>query len=86
MTAYKYTMAFGRRVYGLGLMALGAVNLMWGDFDTGQPVPDDFPHRTHLPISPLRSCSWRASQSNGVGPQPRRPLRWLCITRSWLWS
>lgn len=48
MTAYKYTMAFGRRVYGLGLMALGAVNLMWGDFDTGQPVPDDFPHRTAL--------------------------------------
>lgn len=42
-------MAFGRRVYGLGVMALGMVCLAWGDFDLGQPVPKDFPDRTALP-------------------------------------
>jgi uncharacterized membrane protein len=48
MNTDKTTMALGSRVYGIGLMALGAVNLLWGDFDSGQPVPDDFPHRTAL--------------------------------------
>jgi len=48
MTAEKKTMAFGWRVYGLGLMALGMVCLAWGDFDLGQPVPKDFPDRTVL--------------------------------------
>jgi uncharacterized membrane protein len=48
MSADNATKGFGSRVYGLGLMALGAVNLMWGDFDSGQPVPDDFPHRMAL--------------------------------------
>ncbi len=32
-------MAFGWRVYGLGVMALGMVCLAWGDFVLGQPVP-----------------------------------------------
>jgi len=41
-------MAFGCRVYGLGVMALGMVCLAWGDFDLGQPVPKDFPDRTAL--------------------------------------
>ena len=41
-------MAFGWRVYGLGVMALGMVCLAWGDFDPGQPVPKDFPDRTAL--------------------------------------
>jgi uncharacterized membrane protein YphA (DoxX/SURF4 family) len=48
MTAEKPAMAFGWRVYGLGVMALGMVCLAWGDFDLGQPVPKDFPHRTAL--------------------------------------
>ena len=48
MTAEKTTMAFGWRVYGLGVMALGMVCLAWGDFDLGQPVPKDFPDRTAL--------------------------------------
>jgi hypothetical protein len=48
MTANKTTMAFGWRVYGLGVMALGLVCLAWGDFDLGQPVPKDFPDRTAL--------------------------------------
>jgi uncharacterized membrane protein len=46
MTAEKP--AFGWRVYGLGVMALGAVSLAWGDFDSGQPVPRSFPGRTVL--------------------------------------
>lgn len=41
-------MAFGWRVYGLGVMALGLVCLVLGDFSAGQPVPKDFPYRTAL--------------------------------------
>ena len=41
-------MAFGWRVYGLGVMALAVVCLAWGDFDPGQPVPQDFPDRAAL--------------------------------------
>lgn len=38
----------GRRVYGLGVMALGLYCLAWGTFDPGQPVPRTFPDRTAL--------------------------------------
>jgi hypothetical protein len=48
MTAEKTTMAFGWRVYGLGVMALGTACLVFGDFDPGQPVPGNFPSRTAL--------------------------------------
>jgi len=48
MTAEKKTMAFGWRVYGLGVMALGLVCLAWGKFDLGQPVPKNFPGRAGL--------------------------------------
>src|SRR5450432_1395444 len=48
MTTERATMAFGRRVYGLGVMALGLVCLVWRDFVLGQPVPKGFPHRTAL--------------------------------------
>jgi uncharacterized membrane protein YphA (DoxX/SURF4 family) len=48
MTAGKTTMAFGFRVYGLGVMALGMLFLAWGDFILGQPVPKDFPDRIAL--------------------------------------
>ncbi len=48
MTAEKATMAFGWRVYGLGVMALALVCLAWGNFDLGQPVPKDLPFRTAL--------------------------------------
>jgi len=37
MTAEKTTVAFGWRVYGLGVMALGMACLVFGDFDPGQP-------------------------------------------------
>ncbi len=46
MTAERTTMPFGSRVYGLGVMALGTVSLVWGDFVLGQPVPKAFPGRT----------------------------------------
>ena len=48
MTAEKTTMAFGWRVYGLGVMAVGLACLAFGDFDPGQPVPKNFPARTAL--------------------------------------
>jgi uncharacterized membrane protein YphA (DoxX/SURF4 family) len=48
MTAEKTTMAFGWRVYGLGVMALAMLGLAWGDFVLGQPVPKAFPDRTAL--------------------------------------
>ena len=48
MTAEKTTMAFGWRVYGLGVMAVGMACLAFGDFDPGQPVPENFPARTAL--------------------------------------
>jgi len=41
-------MAFGWRVYGLGVMALAVLGLVYGNFDPGQPVPKDFPARTIL--------------------------------------
>ena len=48
MTAEKTATVFGWRVYGLGVMALGAVSFAFGDFHPGQPVPKDFPERTAL--------------------------------------
>jgi uncharacterized membrane protein YphA (DoxX/SURF4 family) len=48
MTAEKTTMAFGWRVYGLGLMTVGLASLAFGDFDPGQPVPEHFPARIAL--------------------------------------
>src|ERR1700737_306898 len=44
----KTTMAFGWRVYGLGVMTLGIVCLALGDFLPGQPVPKAFPDRSAL--------------------------------------
>jgi uncharacterized membrane protein YphA (DoxX/SURF4 family) len=41
-------MAFGWRVYGLGVMALGLLCLVWGSFDPGQPVPKNVPDRAVL--------------------------------------
>jgi uncharacterized membrane protein len=48
MTAEKSRMAFGWRVYGLGVMAVGMASLAFGDFDPGQPMPEKFPARTVL--------------------------------------
>ncbi|HEY5337362.1 MAG TPA: hypothetical protein VIJ85_04095 [Rhizomicrobium sp.] len=40
--------AWGWRVYGLGVIAMGLVCLVFGDFDSSQPVPKAFPDRTTL--------------------------------------
>ncbi len=48
MTAEKTTMAFGWRVYGLGVMAIGLASLAFGTFDPGQPAPKNFPARIVL--------------------------------------
>ena len=48
MTAEKTTTVYGWRIYGLGVMALALVCLAFGDFDSGQPVPEHFPGRTVL--------------------------------------
>jgi uncharacterized membrane protein len=40
--------AFGWRIYGLGIIALAVICLIWGDFNGGQPVPKAFPARTAL--------------------------------------
>jgi uncharacterized membrane protein len=48
MTSEKMTMAFGWRVYGLGVMAIGMTCLVFGEFDPGQPVPEHFPARIAL--------------------------------------
>jgi len=47
MSARK-TATFGWRVYGVGVIALAVVCLVWGGFDPGQPVPKDFPYRVAL--------------------------------------
>ncbi len=41
-------MVFGWHVYGLGVMALAILCLVYGNFDPGQPVPKNFPDRTTL--------------------------------------
>jgi uncharacterized membrane protein YphA (DoxX/SURF4 family) len=48
MTTEKSAMAFGWRVYGLGVVALGVLSLALHDFDPGQPVPKWFPGRAAL--------------------------------------
>ena len=41
-------MTYGKYVFALGVMAIGALTLTWGDFANGQPVPAAFPDRTIL--------------------------------------
>lgn len=48
MIAEKPALAFGWRVYGLGLMAMALVCLAWGTFDPGQAVPKSVPGYTAL--------------------------------------
>ncbi len=48
MTAHETFVGFGRRVYGAGIMGLGLVGLVWGNFVSGQSVPRNFPDYTAL--------------------------------------
>jgi uncharacterized membrane protein len=41
-------MAFGWRIYGLGVMTIGLACVAFGEFDPGQPVPAGFPARLAL--------------------------------------
>src|SRR5580704_7633457 len=73
MTAAKMTMAFGWRVYGLGVMALGVACLAFGDFDPGQPVPKNFPARTALAyaagalmVAAAAAVEWRRTAAWGT--------------------
>ncbi len=67
-------MAFGWRVWGLGVMALGVVALAWGKFDPGQPVPKDFPGRIALAYAADgfmlvagAAVQWRRTAAWGAG-------------------
>jgi len=73
MTAEKTAMVFGWRVYGLGVMALALVCLAWGDFDSGQPVPEGLPGRTALAYAAAAfmlvagaAVEWRRSAAWGA--------------------
>jgi uncharacterized membrane protein YphA (DoxX/SURF4 family) len=73
MTAEKTTRSFGWRVYGLGVMAVGMACLAFGDFDSGQPVPENFPARTALAyaagaflVVAAAAVEWRRSVAWGA--------------------
>jgi uncharacterized membrane protein len=66
-------MAFGWRVYGLGVMAVGLASLAFGDFDPGQPVPQNFPARTALAyaagafmVAAAAAVEWRRTVAWGA--------------------
>jgi uncharacterized membrane protein YphA (DoxX/SURF4 family) len=66
-------MTFGWRIYGLGVMAMGLVNLAWGDFDSGQPVPKAFPDRLALAYAAAAflliagaAALWRRTAARGA--------------------
>ena len=48
MPTEKTTIAAGRNIYALGVMAIATTSLVFGTFDPGQPVPEHFPARTAL--------------------------------------
>ena len=48
MPTEKTTIAVGRHIYALGVMAIAACSLAFGAFDPGQPVPEHFPARIAL--------------------------------------
>ena len=82
MTAEKTRMGLGWRVYGLGVMALGVACLAFGDFDPGQPVPENFPARSALAYAAGAFRSSRPLPSSGAEPRPGAPRRSPSTTRS----
>jgi uncharacterized membrane protein len=48
MTVSTMPRPLGWRIFGFGVMALGMVSLVQGNWDPGQPVPRDFPYRHAL--------------------------------------
>jgi uncharacterized membrane protein len=73
MTEKKSTMAFGRYIYGLGMMALGLTCLVFGEFNPGQPMPEHFPYRTLLAylvgafiVAAAAAIEWRRTATWGA--------------------
>lgn len=67
-------MAFGWRVYGLGVIAIAVLCLVYGNFDPGQPVPKDFPARTALAYAAAvfmlvagAAVEWRRTAASAAG-------------------
>jgi len=67
-------MAFGWRVFGLGVLALAVIALALGDFLPGQPVPKTFPDRTVLAYAVAvfmlvagAAIEWRRTAAWGAG-------------------
>jgi hypothetical protein len=71
MDSHAAKPAWGWRVFGLGVIALALIALVWGDFDPGQPVPKDFPLRTVLAYG-----AGGFMLAAGLGVQWRRTLAW----------
>lgn len=71
MDIQKSTPTWGWRVYGLGMIALALVCLVWGDFDPGQPVPKEFPARTALAYAAAA-----VMMAGGLGVLWRRTTAW----------
>ena len=74
MTSERAPTGFGWRALGLGVIALGAVALAWGDFDPGQPVPKAFPDRVALAYAAAAfmilagaALAWRRTAAWGAG-------------------
>ena len=74
MTAENATRTFGAHVYSLGVIALGVVGLIAGDFVLGQSVPKHFPERTALAylaavflIVAGAAVPWRRTAAWGAG-------------------
>jgi uncharacterized membrane protein len=63
VTAEKKATAFGWRVYGFGVMAIGMAGLVFGEFDPGQPMPEHFPARTALAYA--AGIEWRRTAAWG---------------------
>ena len=66
-------MTWGARVFGIGIVALGMVCLARGNFDSGQPVPKDFPARVVLAYAAAvfmlaagASIEWRRTMAWGA--------------------
>lgn len=73
MTAEKPALAFGWRVFGLGVMVMAALCLAWGTFDVGQAVPKSFPGYTALAYAAAlfmliagAAIEWRCSAAWGA--------------------
>jgi uncharacterized membrane protein len=59
------------RIFGLGIIALGVVGLVWGDFVSSQPVPKWFPER--IVLAYVAAAFMLVA---GAGIELRRTIAW----------